>query len=363
MRIHISVAVTALLAVAATGEIPRFTHIPRTVRSMNVDGTIVTFNAPYGGNASVGMRYSLTDGTTTPITNPPYNTSITGISSTGQYFSGSSLSGSPTSTQAHRFADDGDHVLIGKLPGTANSYTRAISDDGRVVVGHSDLYSQTPGVITYPFRWTPQTGRQEIGPANGLGGGEVEDLSRDGSTIVGNSSGGAWVWREIGGFSYLPTLVPNRNASAKAVSADGTIIVGTVHIEDNSLARRLARWIGSDIQVIQQSDYFESPVAEDVSDDGGTIVGSIRISGSAPTWGMICTPEFGIMLAHDYLSMHGLNIPAGVQIDRVFTVSADGLTFGGWLRDGSGFVATVPAPASAALFAAAGLFAARRRRG
>ncbi|MBX3383338.1 MAG: PEP-CTERM sorting domain-containing protein [Phycisphaeraceae bacterium] len=78
---------------------------------------------------------------------------------------------------------------------------------------------------------------------------------------------------------------------------------------------------------------------------------------------MICTPELGVMLASDYLALHGLTLPEGVGIRRIYAVSADGMTFGGALIGGGGFVATVPAPGVTGLLAAAGLFASRRRRG
>jgi uncharacterized membrane protein len=354
---------SAAVASIATAEGSRFTLIPRAVRGMNADGTVVSYGAQTDTNANIAMIYNVSRGQTTAITNPPYNTSVSGISSSGHYFAGTSSAGSPSSNQAYRFSMAGDHLLIGKMPGTAHSVAVAISGDGNIVGGHSDLNGD--GITFFPFRWTPQTGRHEIGPATGLLGGRVHDVSRDGATLIGtaitNNIAG-WMWRENTGMVYLPTL-STVSTEAKAVSADGSIIAGTSNLSSNPFDKFVVRWINGLISPFPLPAGMINPAVEDMSDDGNIIVGGINIPGGGGTWGMVCTPDLGLMFAHDYLAMYGVTIPAGVQIERVYAVSADGLTIGGSLRGGGGFVATVPAPASAALFAAASLFAARRRRG
>ncbi|MBX3410838.1 MAG: hypothetical protein KF859_13255 [Phycisphaeraceae bacterium] len=366
MRWPTALVALAYVTSAAVAEGPRFTHVPRDVRGMSADGTIVFANGPYEQYSNTGLIYNLAEGTVTAITNPPVRAGITAITSLGNYVAGGSPTGSPASAQAYRFSIDGNHTLIGKRPGTASSSADAISGDGNVLAGVSDLHGN--GVTRFPFRWTPQTGRQEIGPANGLLSGDVRDISRDGTTIVGSGGpiGGngslGWVWRESTGFSYLPSLANVEGTIASAVSADGSIIVGTSRLSFQAADKLIVRWIGDDLQSFPMPPGLVNPSIEDVSDDGNIMVGGVTILGGGGSWGMICTPELGIMLASEYLAMHGLTLPEGVGIRRIYAVSADGMTFGGSLSTGTGFVATVPAPATAALLAAAGLVAARRRR-
>lgn len=367
MRLPPALVAMMFVTSAAVAEGPRFTQVPHAVRGMNLDGTIVSANGPHEGYSGTGLIYNLAQGTVTAITNPPAWAGIGPLTSLGSYAAGGSPTGIPASTQAYRFSIDGNHTLIGKRPGTASSGATAISGDGNVVAGYSDLNQN--GVNIFPFRWTPQTGRQEIGPANGFLGGNVRDISRDGTTIVGSGGplGGngslGWVWRESTGFSYLPSLANVEGTNASAVSADGSIIVGTSRLSLQAADKLIVRWIGDDLQSFPMPPGLVNPGIEGVSDDGNIMVGGVTILGGGGSWGMICTPELGIMLASEYLAMHGLTLPEGVGIRRIYAVSADGMTFGGSLSTGAGFVATIPAPATAALLAAAGLVAARRRRG
>ena len=361
MRLPFALVGLVLGTSIAVAEGPRFTHVPHAVRGMNFEGTIVSANGPYEQYSNTGLIYNLVEGTVTAITNPPVRAGITAITSLGNYAAGGSAAGSPANTQAFRFSIDGNHTLIGKRPGTASSGATAISGDGNVVAGYSDLYQN--GVTIFPFRWTPETGRQEIGPTNGFIGGQVLDISRDGSTIVGNGTFNAWVWREGSGFSFLPSLAGFAGSSANAASADGSIIVGISPLTNFPPNNRVVRWVNGQIEVINLGPGLTNPSIEDVSDDGNIMVGGVTILGGGGSWGMICTPELGVMLASDYLALHGLTLPEGVGIRRIYAVSADGMTFGGSLSSGGGFVATVPAPGFTGLLAAAGLFASRRRRG
>jgi uncharacterized membrane protein len=364
MRTPAALVALVIVTSAAFAEGPRFTQVPLTIRAMNADGNIAVGVGAIPGYTSASIRYNISEGTQEHIVatpDRPLSTHVSGISSDGSVFASNSGS------SGFRTVLGVGSVIIERYPGASSTTVSAISGDGNVLTGRSDLYGN--GVNIFPFRWTPQTGRQEIGPANGLLGGDVRDISRDGTTIVGSGGplGGngslGWVWREGSGFSFLPTLPGFEGTVASAVSADGSIIVGTSRQVSNPAVRLVLRWIGNDLHAFPLPSGLVNPGIEDVSDDGNVMVGGVVIPGVAGSWGMICTPELGMLLASDYLAMHGLTLPQGVGIRRIYAVSADGMTFGGALSSGVGFVATVPAPASAALFAAAGLFAARRRRG
>jgi uncharacterized membrane protein len=359
MRTPAAIAiVAATISSIACAEGPRFTQVSLTIRAMNADGNIAVGVGVMPGYTNASIRYNISAGTQEHIVatpDRPLSTQVSGVSSDGSVFASNSGS------SGFRTVLGAGSVIIERYPGASSTTVSAISGDGSVLTGRSDLNGN--GVNIFPFRWTPQTGRQEIGPANGMIGGRVHDISRDGSTIVGDGNSNGWVWREGSGFSFLPSLAGFEGTSAQAVSADGSIIVGVSPLTNFPPNNRVVRWVHGQIEVINLGPGMINPGIEDVSDDGNVIVGSINIPGGGGTWGMICTPELGMMFASDYLAMHGLTLPDGVGIRRIYAVSADGMTFGGSLSTGTGFVATVPAPATAALLAAAGLVAARRRRG
>ncbi len=138
---------------------------------------------------------------------------------------------------------------IGDIPGdeSIESHAHSVSADGLVVVGMGNY-----GGCGSPFgylggsaaRWTAETGMQALPAiAGGDTGSEANDVSGDGSAVVGVVSLGwfghhAFLWKaELGTVrlrDHLISLGVTNLAgwtllSAAAISADGTTIVGHGH--------------------------------------------------------------------------------------------------------------------------------------
>ncbi len=124
---------------------------------------------------------------------------------------------------------------LGALPGGAcngNSIAYAVNADGTVVTGHS-LCLGVRWVRTGPGLWSVQS----IGVLPGSGFSIGLGISADGQVITGDSGGAdaaarafRWVSDGAGGgtMTALPVLPPPHHfgAEGKAVSADGSVVVG-----------------------------------------------------------------------------------------------------------------------------------------
>ena len=123
----------------------------------------------------------------------------------------SSISGSG---QAFRYTvNEGMQPLI-TMPGNYVFATgQAVSADGSVIAGHTE----TSFGSYRTFRWTAQTGMVDLGF-----GGDVGDISSDGSIIVGGTGAGPFKWTQAGGLMMLPL----NDGIATGVTANGMTIVG-----------------------------------------------------------------------------------------------------------------------------------------
>jgi probable HAF family extracellular repeat protein len=122
--------------------------------------------------------------------------------------------------RAFRWTDAGE---MDPLPG---NWAKAISDDGSTVVGVG------------AFRWQQSTGSVSLGE----GAASADAVSADGSVIVGytNSPAQAFRWTDDSGIMELGNLPGHSESFARGVSADGTIIVGSSH--SDLLPREAFRW-------------------------------------------------------------------------------------------------------------------------
>ncbi len=129
------------------------------------------------------------------------------------------VSKSASGTEVFRWTESGGMEALGFLPGGQfNSIATDVSDDGSVVVGRSDEHA---------FRWT------ESGGMVNIGGYMAESCSADGSVVVGYTSTQAFRWTVSGGMQILGTLPGGDWSVAKAVSPDGSIVVGSTRKDDN----------------------------------------------------------------------------------------------------------------------------------
>lgn len=369
--------VSALAGVAgsALGANPTFIALPLLpgarsagVYGLSLDGREVagTYTTGFQQRA---FRYSLDSGMQEPLAaNPLFpeaSSAAFSMSSDGSFLTGVAV-GPAGQVGASRIRPDQTPDYIGHMPGDLRSSVRSISGDGRVLVGQS--VGDPMDLSTEPFRWTPEGGIQSLGSLFGFRHGNAVDVSRDGTTIVGASANAAlydkpFIWTQARGMVALPTLTGEfaESSAANAVSADGSIAFGYSSI-DEPVAGKFVRWIGGVAEELPRLAGTQGIVPLDTSDTGSVTVGTL-ISPADGIRSFVWTEATGMMFPEDYLAMHGVNVPSGTLVGFIRSISGDGLTFGGSLRDGRAFVAVIPAVPSAAVVGV-GLWAAglRRRR-
>ncbi|MBN1854001.1 MAG: hypothetical protein JW829_14820 [Pirellulales bacterium] len=159
---------------------------------------------------------------------------------TGNYSSGSGPH--PVTGEAFRWNELEGMVRMGFLPGGSQlSAATGVSSNGSVIVG----YSQTASGSIEAFRWTSTDGMIGLGSLPGSTGNSqtiANAISADGSLIVGTniSTMGeeAFIWDEAHGMRRLQEVLTKEFAldlsgwnltSATGISADGTVIVGAAY--------------------------------------------------------------------------------------------------------------------------------------
>jgi len=108
----------------------------------------------------------------------------------------------------------------------SQSFSYAISADGSTVVGSSSFSDAGQGISgSQAFRWTQGEGMQPLGFVAGEIDSIATAVSADGSVVVGTSGLHAFRWT-ADGIQSIGEFLP------KAVSADGKVVVGTSHFID-----------------------------------------------------------------------------------------------------------------------------------
>jgi uncharacterized membrane protein len=175
-------------------------------------------------------------------------------------------------------ADAAQFIPLSDLvPGMQLSEVRDVSNDGSTVVGSYSF----DGVTGRPFRWRLGVGlvellRPNLEPING----NTVAVSADGRKILGvDADFGPFLWTEGVGTEYL-NLFPGAVHDVQDMSADGSVIVGNVErkrIGPLGDYYEAFRWSAANgvtvINSLPQSNDGH-PYARGISDDGSTIVGA-----------------------------------------------------------------------------------------
>lgn len=166
-------------------------------------------------------------------------------------------------TEAFRWTEQDGMIGLGDLPGgDFGSVATGVSGDGRTIIGASAIENGSAG-----FRWTPETGMVQIGGLLPGGSSDLKAISFDGSRIVGSS---------IESFEFIPDPTLAGGGDYQAHSA--AIIWDAQHGVRN-LKQVLEIDFGLDLTGWQLIS------AEDISDDGLTIAGNgIDPSGQEEGW-------------------------------------------------------------------------------
>ena len=181
--------------------------------------------------------------------------------------------------------------------------------------------------------WTEQSGVVEWASP---GQSRPNGIDNDGDVMVGWAATPgarlAAVWD-----AGILTMIASVESEAYDVSADGALVVGRIWDEATQLptAALWTRGGGTwDLQLLgtlpgTQPNFGQSR-AENVSDDGGIVVGYNRFGGFS-TSGIVWTATLGLMKADDFVrDVLGLSLPEGYTITRMTAVSRDGRTIAGY---------------------------------
>jgi probable HAF family extracellular repeat protein len=244
-----------------------------------------------------------------------------GSSASGVSADGSTVVGIGTCAsggEAFRWTAGGGMVGLGHLPGGIYSSTAAdVSADGSIVVGYS--YSEW-GYET-AFRWTADEGMVALegDPETNI---RANAVSGNGATIVGQYGRKASVW--VGdGWDFLGDLP---DSSANGVNDAGTVV------GYSSGQAFLWPWSGGMVGLGHLPGSTANTSAWDVSDDGSVVVG---YSAPAPGGGYEAvrwTAGSGMQRLWDVLLAQGVNPAADgwTILSEAYAVSADGNTIVGY---------------------------------
>lgn len=188
---------------------------------------------------------------------------------------------------AVRWSSDGGRAL-GRMasPFGGIAVAQAISGDGSVVVGFGR--GEQVGTPFWAFAWDAVRGMVPLCPPPGEGsifGSYASGVSADGRVIVGASDG-------IGGGhlrAFRAALdrewqpIMSEPSSASAVSGDGTVVVGIVHLQ--GVDRAFAWSEAAGMRLLDDLDGgIQSAIAYGVNTDGTWIVGGSSSGSSDPEY-------------------------------------------------------------------------------
>jgi probable HAF family extracellular repeat protein len=217
------------------------------------------------------------------------------------------LSPSPASAATPSFQG------LGHLPGYDWTVARAVSDDGSVVVGYA---RSSDGSEVEAFRWTRAEGMQELGFLPGFSDSYATGVSGDGSTIVGGSNSRAFRWTSEG-MDSLRFPIFNRSLETPdagiAISFDGSTIVG-------ARGAVAFRWTSAGgLERFAFPSGVTTSSANAISADGSVFVGSYSTAS-----------EHGAFRWTSDDGFQNLGLPPGEYNPEAFAVSADGSVVVGW---------------------------------
>jgi probable HAF family extracellular repeat protein len=146
--------------------------------------------------------------------------------------------------RAFRWTQAGGMVSLGMLNNGGGSVAFGVNSDGSVVVGQAS--DGAAGFIGRAFRWTQAGGMVSLGSLNG-GPSSARGVSSDGSVVVGaaqdpaaNQNARAFRWTQATGLVSLGVLNGGIATAANAVNSDGSVVVGTADLAAN--VSRAFRW-------------------------------------------------------------------------------------------------------------------------
>jgi probable HAF family extracellular repeat protein len=200
-----------------------------------------------------------------------------GLSPDGSVAVGRDIAYSPYGTEATRWTLSGGLVGLGDLiPRPYNSAAYDVSNDG-VIVGTAAFSSDTQQA----FRWTESGGMVGLGVLSGMTRGQGRAVSYDGSIVVGdcgpstNYDAGAvpFRWTQATGMTSLGLPTGASAARAAETSADGSVIVGDFTLTTGGVGAW--RWTEADgFTNLGNLSFVQFTRAQGISGNGQVIIGN-----------------------------------------------------------------------------------------
>ena len=312
----------------------QITQLSFQATAISSDGNVLVGTAP----GTQAVRWSLSGGVVGLGFLPGGDFSVAnGVSRDGSVVVGSSGASTPLMIEAFIWTAASGMLGLGTLPGSTRSDAYAVSLDGAVVVGTCS----GPGSQSQGFHWTAATGMVGLG---GFPGQPLEGYARatnaDGSVIVGWSKMGAathaYRWTAQSGLVSLGVAPGYTSSYAEDVSADGTVVVGGMARYPIGSERESFKWTpsGGMVPLGDLPGWDVDSRATDVSDSGLVIVGYGvgYFNYEAVLW----SPLQGPASLGYYVYSHGGNWSqwppaAGVSADGLRMISTGGSGPSSWL--------------------------------
>jgi probable HAF family extracellular repeat protein len=284
--------------------------------AISADGSVVVGNSG-DTNGSKPFRWTKETGIVGLGSNNQYG-SATGVSADGSVVVGTGAS----PQGAFRWTKETDMVSLG-----GNTNATGVSADGSVIVGYFDV-SGTNGIQA--FLWTQANGIVSLGSLDNCGNegcfSGATAVSADGSVVVGNSASSSTLegfrWTQSTGMQSLSGGVPYRGR-ANGVTADGSVIVGV----DSTRGYEAFRCPQSSGMVLldDQNGRIYSE-AKAVSADGSIIVGENFFVNRPEAF--LWTQKTGMVSLKETLIGKGLDV-SGWTLSSATAISGDGFTIVG----------------------------------
>ena len=323
------------------------------------DGSVVVgaVYSPTGGTDGlggyVGIKWTIAGGRVELGLLPPdgHSSYAYGATYDGAVIAGEACGSYCYSVQPFRWIDPGPLEPLGYMPGSSNSYANGISDDGFTIAGFA---VQDGFYDVYPTRWREELGVVPMDRFPGGGTAIAHAASADGSFLAGR----AWDsdrhqqaarWGSDGaiqGLGFLPDPGPITYSAGRAITPDGSTIVGTAHgaVGAGGYAYQGFRWTPSagmqGLGVSGTRGNLGSTAAMDVSADARTIVGAwggetgFGDGSQAAVWKAgLGWRDLETWLVNDY----DLDNVADWTLVEALGVSNDGSVIVGWGFDRAGY--------------------------
>ena len=233
--------------------------------------------------------------------------------------------------EAFRWTQTDGMVGLGAPPYGFTNASAAfdVSADGSVVVGQFGYLSVGDSIYPpqFAFRWTMEDGMIDLGALSAVSNSIARAVSADGSVVVGASTSDsappqAFIWTEGDGMLGLGVLPGGSQSGAFDVSADGSVVVGySYNFENRPEAIRWTETEGMKGLGYLPNDLNPSSFASATSRDGSIVVGYSNSDRGYEAF--IWTADEGMQSLNDYLVANGIDM-TGWFLSEARGISDDG---------------------------------------